>query len=352
MELIHRCKKKELENELAEKGFYEAKEKGGYLHFCTWNSWPLIAGKQPAFDPEEDVFLVVSSADGKLDIRFEADERGIEFPHVYGKIFPESILRLDPLDHFERTCILMNTSMIDEAWCRPALLRVFHAGQVVCVLAFSFFGDTKTLQQWNQQYKKGQGIWYRANTDVFAPYGIKEKDVHWVNYFTDSKEQMLNAIVNSDVLLLPGGAPDLAMKRIREKKLKRVLRDYQGVVLGYSAGAMMQLDDYHITPDEDYPDFGWQKGLGYLKDLDIEVHYRALQHQKRSIERAQSEKNLPVLAIYEKGGVLIGTDGKQQFFGQVDVFERPEPVRSEAEKRAFETGTAAKHQQKTKGKSG
>lgn len=319
MELIHRCKKADLDAMLQTEGYYQAGREG--THFCTWNSWPLIAGKQPPLQPEEDVFLVVSSRDKTLDIRFEPDRKGILFPHIYGKIHPFQIVRLAPVDTFCRTCILMNTSMIDESWCRPVLSKVFHAGQVVCVLAFSFFDDTKTLDQWNQQYKKGQGIWYRANTDVFAAYGILEKDVHWVNYFTDSKEQMISTIVNSDVLMLPGGAPDLAMKCIGEKKLRRILRSYQGVVLGYSAGAMMQLDDYHITPDEDYPEFAWKKGLGYLKGLDIEVHYRALAHQKRSMERARQEKHLPLLAIYEKGGVLIDSSGKRQFFGQVDVFE-------------------------------
>lgn len=320
MELIHLCKKARLQTMLEEKGYY--RQEGAFTHFSTWNSWPLVKkGLREALNPEEDVFLVVSDGNKNLDIRWEKDKSGIDYPHVYGKIMEKDILRLDSIDHFERVNILMNTSMIDEAWCRPALKPYFHAGQVVCVLAFSFFDDTKNVQDWNKQYKKGQGIWYRSNTDVFGCYGIPEKDVHWINYFADSREQMLNTLVNSDVLMLPGGAPDLFMKRIKEKKLKRILKDYQGVVLGYSAGAMIQLDDYHITPDEDYPDFSWQKGLGMLQNMDVEVHYQASGHQKRFIEKARAEKGLPTYAVYEKGGVIA--DGKRplSFFGQVDFFE-------------------------------
>ena len=322
MELIHLCHPKEVEEALSQEGFYGFKDQDHFLHFSTWNSWPLIEKKlkKEGLIQEKMAFLVISSQNPHLDIRFEEDKKGISYPHVYGAIARKDILRFAPLDFFSRTNVLMNTSMIDEPWCRKALSKVFHSGQVVCVLAFSFFDDTKNLNDWNKQYKKGQGIWYRANTDVFKVYGIPEKDVHWVNYFTDSNSEMLNAVVNSDVLMLPGGAPDLAMKRIKEKKLLQVLKRYQGIVLGYSAGAMMQLENYHITPDEDYPDFSWQKGLGYLKELDIEVHYQATPHQKRFIERARQEKGLLTLAIYEKGG-FINRDGQTSYFGQVDFFD-------------------------------
>ena len=54
--------------------------------------------------------------------------------------------------------------------------------------------------------------------------------------------------------MLTGGAPDLMMKRIKEKKLKKLIKNYKGIMIGYSAGAMIQLDSYHISPDEDYPE--------------------------------------------------------------------------------------------------
>ncbi|WP_305204089.1 hypothetical protein, partial [Dubosiella newyorkensis] len=58
--------------------------------------------------------------------------------------------------------ILMNTSMIDEAWCFPILRRYIKPNMKVCVVALSFFDDTKTQADWNKQYQKGSGIWYRA----------------------------------------------------------------------------------------------------------------------------------------------------------------------------------------------
>lgn len=84
---------------------------------------------------------------------------------------------------------------------------------------------------------------------------MKENQIHWVNYFKDSKEDVLKKVLGSSILLLTGGAPDLMMKRIKEFKLKKILKSYQGLMIGYSAGAMIQLKEYHITPDEDYPTF-------------------------------------------------------------------------------------------------
>lgn len=310
MKLIHVCRKEELDKQLAQTGCYQT---GAFIHFCTWNSLPLVFHEPLS---EEEVCLQISSDAKNIDIRWEKSASGIDYPHVYGGLEP-SQFQVVSADQFHRVNILMNTSIIDDAWCYPALKKYLHSGDVVCVLAFSFFDDTKNLDDWNRQYAKGRGIWYKANTDVFRRFGIPEKDVHWVNYFTDSREEMLNAIANSNVLLLTGGAPDLMMKRIKEKRLKKILKTYQGVVIGYSAGAMVQLSDYHISPDEDYPSFSWQKGLGMLEGFDIEVHYAATPHQKRWLEKARQDRNMKTYAIYEKGGMIVENE-KISFFGQVD----------------------------------
>lgn len=217
--------------------------------------------------------------------------------------------------------VLMNTSMIDEAWCRPILKKIIHPDHKVCIVALSFFDDTKNEADWNKQFKEGQGIWYRANQDVFYSYGIKKEQIQWINYFSDSMAEMAQKISQADILLFTGGAPDLMMQRIKEKKLKKVLKAFDGIVIGYSAGAMIQLDDYHITPDSDYPNFAYLKGLGYLKGFDIEVHYTASKRQHESMERVQEEKKVDLYGIYEKGGLLI--EGQHvTCFGKVDFFER------------------------------
>ena len=283
--------------------------------FCSRNAVWKVFGRLDASD-----LLVVTNRRSLKDLKKTMDTAGIE-SFCCRQLSEKQIVRIESADSVNRTCVLMNTSMISESWCRPALAPLIHADDEVCVLAFSFFDDTKNLDDWNRQYARGQGIWYRANTDVFFPYGLKENQIHWVNYFTDTKEQMEAAISNSSILLLTGGAPDLMMKRIKEKKLTRLLKNWQGLVIGYSAGAMIQLGDYHITPDEDYPEFKWCRGLCFQQDFDIEAHYHGTRHQNRHIERAISEKHLDTWAIEEKGGMIVGPKGKKSFFGAVHFFD-------------------------------
>ena len=118
--------------------------------------------------------------------------------------------------------VLLNTSMIDEKWIYMNLKSYISKNDRVCILPFSFFNDTKNESDWNKQYAPGQGIWYRSNQDVFYKYGIGKEQIVWVNYFKDSMDEMKEKILNSSILMLTGGAPDLMMKRIKEKKLKKL----------------------------------------------------------------------------------------------------------------------------------
>lgn len=327
MEIIHCCLKEAYETQVA-KGSYggDQLKTEGFLHFSTWNSFRLVA---PAFfsDEREYILLVVDTY--RVRVKWEKDDIGHTYPHVYQTICEKDIKAIYPFQHDGKTWIskpsthvLMNTSMIDEAWCYPVLKHHIQPSDEVCVLAFSFFDDTKTMDDWNRQYKPGQGIWYKSNTDVFFRYGLKREQIHWINYFEDTKKEMENKIMNSSILLLTGGAPDLMMKRIREFKLTPYLKHYHGLMIGYSAGAMVQLDQYHITPDEDYPSFVYESGFGALKGFAIEPHYHQTKLQQESIERVLAEKKKPVYAIYENGGMLIKED-HMELFGQVDVFDIP-----------------------------
>ncbi len=210
--------------------------------------------------------------------------------------------------------VLMNHTAIDESWIKNVLKRYIQPSDVVCILPFGFFEDTKNEADYNLQYSKENGSFYRALNDVFYAYGIKE--IRWVNYFRDSKQEMIDKITKSTILLLPGGAPDLFMKRLKEKRIKKYVRDYPGLVIGESAGAMIQLDTYHITPDEDYSEFGVLTGLGQLSGFDIEVHYRNSKVQRESMEKIDK----PVYGITDKGAILV-EDKKVTCIGEIEILK-------------------------------
>ncbi len=262
---------------------------------------------------EERCYTIHDRQDGM--ICFEEFENDVKWENgiPYAK-------NVKTIDYVPNTChVLLSSSDFDKKWAYFDLKNHISKYDRVCVLAFSFFNDTKNLEDWNRQYKPGQGIFYSENTNVFFKYGIKANQINWVNYFTDSKEEMISKIKNSSILLLTGGAPDLMMKRIKEKGLKKVLKMYKGTVIGYSAGAMVQLDLYHITPDEDYHSFSYQKGLGYISTFDVEVHFRNSKKQIESINKVIKDKRLGVYGIYEDGGILVENE-EIRLFGSVCTF--------------------------------
>lgn len=242
---------------------------------------------------------------------------------VQGNLDPK---RLEPVDFAleNRQCVLLNTTIIDEKWLRPLMRPLLHPSDRVCILAMSYFNDTRNAAEWDMQYGPARGIWYRAHQDVFYFYGLKKEQICWVNPFCDSPAQIKDKILDSNVLLLPGGAPDLFMQRIRKSGLKKTLQNYRGLVIGCSAGSMIQLGPYHISEDEDYPAFQWETGLGYLPDFDIEAHYHHTRHQDGCIEKAMARYHLPVYAIGEQGGLYVDHEGRVTMHGDVTMFEESE----------------------------
>ena len=120
--------------------------------------------------------------------------------------------------------------------------------------------------------------------------GIPEENITFVNYFTDSKEKAADIVQGSDIIYFPGGLPDRMMERIREFELVNVLLQHEGIIIGFSAGAYIQLKEYDLSPDEDYPGFGYYEGLAFLQDFYLEVHYEDSPVQNAVIQRVLRER--------------------------------------------------------------
>ncbi len=111
------------------------------------------------------------------------------------------------------------------------------------------------------------------------------------------------------------------MDRIEEFNLVGNLKDYNGIVMGYSAGAVIQLAEYHLSPDDDYPEFGYYKGLPLLDDFYLEVHYENTETQNNSIRRVLSERGKTVYATSLMSGAIIVDNGNIKLLGDIKTFK-------------------------------
>lgn len=196
-----------------------------------------------------------------------------------------------------------------------------HLGDTVVIPAFSYRdSDVHSLADWNRLYNPRDGLYYHAMTGPFLRYGIPESQIHWINAFTDSKARAAELIRNADILYLPGGLPDRMLERMDAFDLRDSLLRFQGVMMGYSAGALIQLEEYHLSPDSDYPEFSYHPGLPLLKDFYLEVHYQGAPAQDQAIRRVLKERRKKVYAtVTDRSAILI--DGSEtKLLGNVRIF--------------------------------
>lgn len=208
-----------------------------------------------------------------------------------------------------------------EPWLHAHLQPYFHPGQKVAIVAFSFRDSrVKCVQDWDALYHPLHGQYYAGMTRPLLAYGLREEDIRWINYFTDSKEKAARIISEADIVYFPGGLPDRMMERIDEFDLRDALLRHRGIVMGYSAGAVIQMARYHLSPDEDYPDFGYYEGLPWLHGFYLEVHYEGTPDQNRAIARVLRETGQPVYATSLGKGALLIDNGQMRLLGDVKVF--------------------------------
>lgn len=219
--------------------------------------------------------------------------------------------------------ILLEGYDIDAIWLYDELKKYIKPTHSVAVVAFSFRDNrVKSITDWNLLYSKEKGKYYDGITGGFASYGIPEENIAFVNYFADTRESAAQIIKKADIIYFLGGLPDRMMDRIKEFDLYDPLMKHDGIVMGYSAGAVIQLSEYHLSPDEDYSEFRYYHGLPYLSDFYIEVHYEGTAIQDESIQRVIAERGKTVFAISLRSGAILIENGNIKLIGNVKTFNK------------------------------
>ena len=215
--------------------------------------------------------------------------------------------------------ILFDCPNIDDFY--DDLKQYFNEKTRICVIAFSYYDDyVYDAESWEKVFGKDKGGVYFETVDSFKPFGVPAENIEFVNYFTDTKESAVNKIKKADALYFTGGLPDRMMDRIKDFQLEDAIMSHDGIVMGYSAGAVIQLKEYHLYPDGDYTDFAYYKGLPMLDGFYVEVHYRGLDIQDESVKLCLKEKNIPVYVTNDKGGGIIVEKGEVRIVGKVDCY--------------------------------
>lgn len=210
--------------------------------------------------------------------------------------------------------VLLNYYNFDGEWARLYLQNIVTDKRVLIIpLAFRESQAWDNCS-WQSVYGK-HGEKYDNILKPFLEYGYAESDIDWLNCY-DNKDHV-KQIQNASLLFFTGGMPEKAIRRMEELGITDAVRNFNGVVMGASAGAMLQLELYHITPDEDYGSYEICRGLGMVRGFDLEVHYLATDLQNECTDRAVKQLGLPVYQMRHEGGLIV-QNGTITVMGQVN----------------------------------
>ncbi|MBR4162510.1 MAG: Type 1 glutamine amidotransferase-like domain-containing protein [Solobacterium sp.] len=203
--------------------------------------------------------------------------------------------------------ILLNISNFDEEWAYPSLENILTPDKKVLILPLSYNeGWITDAYEWKRKFGKGRRN-YEEIVRPFRSYGITDRQIKWINYYTDDEFSARRKIEKADVLFFTGGYPDWMMQRLYDLGIQDDIRNFKGIVMGTSAGACIQLDEFHL-PAEDEEPFQYQEGLGLLSGFDIDVHFEEDLVHLEALIRSLEDMGKPIIAYPNQGGVIIEGD--------------------------------------------
>lgn len=167
--------------------------------------------------------------------------------------------------------------------------------------AFPFELDAERLE--NEFFKKGDKRYNRYINEL-KKIGIKEEDIIICNCYSDSKEELRKILNQSNILLLPGGNPEMFFRKVvHDTELLYDIKYFKGLIIGESAGSVLHFKRYFITAKNNYYKyFAFYDGFGILNDpFYIDVHTVNNKFYLDKLSNIAKEKNKIVYAIYDDG---------------------------------------------------
>lgn len=173
--------------------------------------------------------------------------------------------------------ILLSTNDFNRYELFDDLKNIIKPRMRVVVLPFSYDYRWLTKDSFDSIFNDEHGTHYKELIRPFRDYGIESENIYVVNRFKDNKKFIKMKIEKSDIVYFTGGDPENIMKLITRLGLTKILRNYKGITIGYSAGAMVQCKNF-VYCNEDKPEdlnqYHISKGLGSIKeDMEVIVHY-------------------------------------------------------------------------------
>jgi peptidase E len=141
--------------------------------------------------------------------------------------------------------------------------------------------------------------------------------------YSDTLKEVTKKVERSDLIYLPGGLASVLVERLKNRSVDRLLRKYDGVVVGRSAGALALGKKCVVTKNRRKPTSMIISGLG-LVDFSVKAHYKP----SKDGELKRLSKEETIYAIPERSALVYDNDALS-FIGNVYLFQNGEKTRAD-----------------------
>lgn len=187
------------------------------------------------------------------------------------------------------------------------LKKIVKEDMKVVVMPWAFPTELNYDKLNNEYFKVGEKK-YNKYINPLIKLGINIENITILNCYDYANFKNFKQIINeSDILLLPGGNPEMFFSKVvQETELLYEIKHYKGIIIGESAGACLQFKRYFITAKNNfYKYFAFYDGFGVLNDpFYIDVHSVNNYKYLTSLNKVSSKTNKTIYAIFNDGAII------------------------------------------------
>jgi len=206
------------------------------------------------------------------------------------------------------------------------LKKIISPNSKVAILPWAFPEELNSEKLMNEYFKVGEKR-YNRYINALLSLEIKLENITICDCYKNPSE-LKKIIKQSNIIVLPGGNPEMMFQKIlHDTELFYDLKHYKGIVIGESAGALLQFKRYFITAKNNfYKYFSFYDGFGLIDDpFYLDVHSSKNKFYEEKLKQVAKEKNKSIYALFDDGALIYNHDLKKiETFGNVRVFNPKE----------------------------
>lgn len=206
----------------------------------------------------------------------------------------------------------------------PKLKDIVSTDSKILILPWAFPTELDADRLENEFFKKGEKRYNRYVLELLK-LGIKEENIYIGNCYSDSKSKLIQLLDMCDVLVLPGGNPEMFFSKVvHDLDILYEIKYFKGTIIGESAGTELQLRRYFITAKNNYYKyFAFYDGFGVIDDpFYIDVHSLNNKFYLDKLQSVSNDTKKRVYAIFDDGALIYNRISEDlQVFGNVKLFE-------------------------------